>query len=295
MKFLCNRRLCSYLILVGLLCDVSAAERVEKVKFVEENCVVACLPGKGLGQYYYFVGAGYNLLPRCFAIDPNDHTFYIPEVDTLENIRLHKFDREGNFIAMLRPEGKADLVSNIAIASNGDIYMDVSRIDVEMYPTHFGHCICRFNREGKLLNMFGPKGPITKQDLEAERKAKEKHWEIPTREKYFQGGSRIFLLANHEVFIVRVRDYQKLIVDTFKFDGQSGRLLEHVKDNRNLPKEIGHRWSREWKRLEALQEAEHKQKRITGRVYSLIGPDGLFYYMSVKPERLEIRRVLFHE
>jgi len=295
MKYVCKKQVLSYLILLGLLCDVCTAKQVENIEFAEEFCVVACLPGKGPGQYYYFRKAGYDLRPRCFAIDPNDGAFYIPEVDMYNNIRLHKFDREGNFIAMIKPEGKATLVSNIAIASNGDIFMDVDRIDVEMFPTHFGNCICRFDCEGKLLNRFGPKGPITKEDLEAERKAKEQDRQIPTREKYFPGGSRIFILPNNEVFVVVRHYYWQSLNETFRFDGRSGRLIRHVEENRNLPKEIAKKKAGHLKKLEALHKAEHEQKRITGRAHSLIGPDGLFYYMSVTPQRLEIRQVLFYE
>jgi len=287
MKHVCKKRLCSYLILVGLLCNVSAAKQAKNVKFLEEICVVACLPGEGPGQYYHWLGAGYNLWPKCFAIDPNDGAPYIPEVDTHDNIRLHKFDRNGNFITLLKPEGKAHSVSDIAVSSNGDIYLYIERVP--------GNCISRYNREGKLLNRFGPKGPITKEDIEAERKAKEQYLGIPNPEKYFHGGSRIFILPNDKVFVVQIRDYEKRILDTFKFDGRSGRLLEHVKENHNLPREIAKRRVSHLKKLEALQKAEKEQKRMTGYAYSLIGPDGLFYYMSVKPERLEIRQVFFRD
>lgn len=289
MKYVSKKRLCSYLILLGLLCDVCTAKQVENIEFGEEICVVACLPGKGPGQYYHRLGAGYHLCPSHFAIDPNDGAFYIPEVDTYENIRLHKFDRNGNFITMLKPPGKAYLVSDIAVSSNGDIYLYVNRI-----PTRVrGNCIYHYNREGKLLNTFGPKGPITKKDMDAERKAKEMYLEIPHPEKYFYGDGRIFLLTNDEVFVVR--HYWQSLSETFRFDGRSGRLIRHVEENRNLPKEIAKKKAGHLKKLEALQKAEHEQKRITGRAHSLIGPDGLFYYMSVTPQRLEIRQVLFYE
>jgi len=286
------KKLCGYLVLIGLLCDVSAAKGAENIEFVKETCVVACLPGEGPGQYYYFVGAGNDLRPRCFAIDPNDGAFYIPEVNTYENIRLHKFDRNGNFITMLKLEGKAYLVSDIAVGTNGDIYLDVNRIPMRVC----GNCISRYNREGKLLNRFGPKGPITKADIGAERKAKERDLEFPHPEKYFCGDSRIFITPDDKVFAVQIRDYEKPILDTFEFDGRSGRLLEHVKENQNLPKKIAQRRVIRLKKLEALQKAEREQKRITGYShYSLIGPDGIFYYMNVKPERLEIRRVFFRD
>lgn len=291
MKYVCKKRLCIYLILLGLLCDVCTAKQVENIEFGEEISVVACLPGKGPGQYYHWLGAGYDLRPRCFAIDPNDGAFYIPEVDMHNNIRLHKFNREGNFIAMLKPEGKSYLVSDITVSSNGDIYLYVNRIPTRVH----GDCIYRYNNKGKLLNRFGPKGPITKKDMDAERKAKEQYREIPNREKYFNGGSSIFILPDDKVFVVRVRDYEKGTIDTYKFDGHSGRLLEFIIENRDLPKEIAHKKASHLKKLEALCKAEHEQKRITGRAHSLIGPDGLFYYMSVTSKRLEIRQVLFHE
>jgi len=291
---MCEARIYLYLILIGLLCSVSEAKKAQKIKFPQEDCIVAMLPGEGPGQYFHHVGAGEDLCPRCFAIDPNDGAFYIPEVDRQGNIRLHKFDRSGNFVRMLKLklEGQAYLVSGVAVGSNGDIYMCVNRLLQEAAED----CICRYNRQGKLLNMFGPKGPITKADLEAERKAKEKGREIPTREKYFWGGGDIFMLSDEQVlFIQNYFGSGGHSPDTFRFDGRSGRLLEYMKENRSLPKEIAHIRDSHLKKLEVLIKADNERKRITARVYSLIGPDGLFYYMSVEPERLEIRRVLFYK
>ena len=216
MKYVSKKRLCSYLILVGLLCNVNAAKQAENVKFLKEICVIACLPGKGPGQYIYAFGKPDFFLPICFAIDPNDGAFYIPEVDLRDNIRLHKFDRNGNFITMLRPEGKAHSVYDIAVSSNSDIYLYIERV--------LGQCISRHNHEGKLLNTFGPQGPITKKDMDAERKAMLRGEET-NREKYFFGRCRIFILPDDKVFVVKIRDYEKRILDTYKFDGRSDRLL----------------------------------------------------------------------
>lgn len=292
MKSACDSKLCRYLILAGMLCNVSAAKEAENIKFVEEACIVACLPGKGPGQYYHthWLGKGYFLWPRCFAIDPNDGAFYVPELDTRWNIRLHKFDRNGNFITMLKLEDKADFVTDIAVDSNGDIYLNVYRRIPSMIRNN---CINQYSREGKLLNRFGPKEPITKADIEEERKAKERDIEFPHPEKYFRGESCIFIMPDNKVFAVQIRDYEKGIFDTFEFDGRSGRLLEHVKGNHNLPKEIAQRRVSRLKKFEAMKKAFREQKRKWGYTYSLIGPDGIFYYMSVKPERLEIRRVFF--
>jgi hypothetical protein len=291
MKSMYDNKLCLYLLLAGLLCNVGAAEEPENIKFVEENCIVACLPGKGPGQYYHtqWLGKGFLLWPRCFAIDPTDGTFYIPEVDTRENIRLHKFDRYGNFITMLRLEDKAYNVFDMSVDTNGDIYLYIRRIVSRIH----GNCISRFDDKGKLLNRFGPKGPLTKEDIEKEKKAKKGFMEFPPPEKYFGGESDIFIMPNDKVFAVQTCDHEKGTFDTFEFDGRSGRLLEHVKENHNLPEEIEQRRVSRLKKFEVLKKAFRAQKRRWGYTFSLIGPDGIFYYMSVKPERLEICRAFF--
>jgi hypothetical protein len=129
---------------------------------LETTCIVSCRPGEGPGQYFYFVGAGYDLRPACFAVDPNTGAFYIPEVDLHDNIRVHKFDRRGKFVALLKPEGHALYVTASAVSPNGDFYLGF-----KMLGSLAGDCICRYDRQGKLLNRFGPAGPITQQDLAA--------------------------------------------------------------------------------------------------------------------------------
>ncbi len=277
------------LVLLGVLCNFNLAKQAEKVEFYKETSVVSCLPGEGPGQYYHWRGAGYNLRPRCFAIDPNAGVFYIPEVDTYDNIRLHKFDRNGKFVTMLKPEGKAYWVSDIVVSSRGDIYLHLCAPGVAEAT-----CIYRDNREGKLLNRFGPQGPITAEDLEAEKRAKKLDRENPIQGKYFSGGpSHIFLLPNDEILIVRGY-HCKTPPETFRF-AKNGQLLERVEKNENLPLEVAQKRTSHLKRVEALRKAEREQRMVTGRTHSLIGPDGHFYYMSVRPEKLEIRKVTFYE
>jgi hypothetical protein len=99
-----------------------------------------------------------NALPSY----PNTGAFYLPEVDLHDNIRVHRFDRRGKFVALLKPEGHALYVTASAVSPNGDFYLGF-----KMLGSLAGDCICRYDRQGKLLNRFGPAGPITQQDLAA--------------------------------------------------------------------------------------------------------------------------------
>jgi len=292
MKFLCNRRLCSYLILVGLLCSVSAAKQAEKVKLLEEICVVTCLPGKGPGQYIYDFKA--RLAPRCFGIDPNDGSFYIPEVDWDGNIRIHKFNRNGKFNKMLmipKPEDAYPAwITATAVTLEGDIYLAVPLIPGPAI------LICRYSNKGKLICRFGPQGSITTEDLQMVEKV-DYSYNPSVQAKFFNVPLSIFVLPKDKAFVVLAFDPTEAVYpDTFEFDGKSGGLLRKVKENANLPDKIAQYKENRLKKDDARLRMERKLgKKFPGCGYSVIGTDGHLYYMRVAPKKLEIHKVTFHE
>lgn len=262
----------------------------------EETVVVSCSPGSGPGQYVYRLGAGYDDSPMCFGIDSNDGTFYIPEVDSRpcsRAIRVHKFDANGTFIGMLKPEGRTDRVRDIVIGTHGDLYLELSK------PGIADCTICRYDRHGRLLNQFGAKGPFTQEDLGAEKKAEETGdpYCYANRDKYFRTAGRLVLIPNDELLFVRGYDVSKQAPETFRFAGRTGQLLEHVKKNANLAAAVAEKRSKYIRRHEQFlwMYREEFGQGTKAMGYSLIGPDGQFYYMSVTPERLEIRRVVFSD
>jgi len=253
----------------------------------EITTVLSALPGEEPGEYFYDRSPGHNDFPRCFGMDPNAQTLYVPEVHgSSHEIRIHKFDKDGTLLEMFKPEGKGGLVSDIAIDAQKDIYMT-------LWKPKTGKYICRYNGAGKLLCSFGPKGPITKQDLEAEKRGRQAHLRNPVADKYFVGSSRLFLLPYKQVLLVR--GYHEEAPETFTFDARTGEVLQQVKSNRNLPVDIAAKKVIWRQRLEELNKAAVEQGRQWNCGYSLVGPDGHFYYMMVTRERLQIRKVIFHE
>jgi len=272
MKYLIQRNLYYSVILLGLLCSESFPTQEAKLQFREERTVFSCMPGQGPGQYYYWRGAGYNLFPRCFAIDPNDGAFYIPEVDPANSIRVHKFDPNGMFIKMVDLKGKVEGVYSMMISSGGDIYLAVGRL------TGAGVYICRYDSDDNLLSRFGTQGPITEQELKRDAE--------PYSEKYFHAVFSLFTVVNGELWIVQPIENGRTI---HKFDSVSGRLLG---EGCKLPDELEIKMHNYHQMLEALRKAPGERRIIT---HNLIGPDGQFYYMRVKPEKLEIHKVTFQE
>jgi len=263
--------------LVTLLCNCVLAGQSGHPRFLKEETALTCFPGEGPGKYYYWVGAGFGLAPKCFGIDPNNRTFYIPEVDPYDNIRVHKFDQTGKFISMLKFEGKADVVSNVAISPDGYIYLCLG---VPGYRP--AECVAKYDREGKLVYNLGAKGVLTEKELNL-------YADEPLSRKNSLKARGIFPVGSCELFVASGYESDRTI---YRFDARTGQLLCKAD---KLPEDIERLVTIHSEKLEALRKLEHEQKRRTGRVHSVIGPEGEFYYISVGPHKLEIRKVTFHE
>ncbi len=281
MNFTKSTKLYFCLILWVLFCETNLAIALETPVLCDETCIVSTVPGEKPGQYCYRFGAGFNLVPRCFAIDPNNGTFYIPEVDTKDNIRLHKFDKTGKFINMLKLEGKANLISNAAVGLNGEIYLYCG-------VPHVGHYIIRYDENGKLLNSFGPQGTITEEDVAKVRIRSPEN--EPYRDKFFIGNFRSFSIVDGYLEVVHTNPHD--VSFFYRFHGKTGQVPNR---DAKIPGDIEEIITGREEKYKIIIKELIKQKRLCGIANPLIGSDGELYYMSVNPEKLEIRKVTFHE
>ncbi len=262
-----------------VLCSFSTAEVSIQC---QEVTVVSCQSGREPGQYYFMQGAGYNLVPRTFSIDPNNGSFYIPEADTHHRIRLHEFDSDGKFKRMIELEGKTDRIADMSVGLNGVLYLVLDKVALtDSY-------VCCYDRKGRLIKRIGPKGPITRADLDAEKEAEKMHHRNPVKDKYFQKKGRVSIIDN-KLYVVR-RDSKRN--EIYRFDGRSGQLIEKGQivpkalEDKHQVFHAKRKMLRDWLKLQGRESK-------AGLTHSLIGPDGHLYYMSVTKEKLEIRRVLF--
>lgn len=274
-------RFTSCLILTLLVGHISYGDGKNSLDVLSETVIVTSLPGDKPGQYIYWRGAGFNLCPRCFAIDPNDGTFYIPEVDTNDNIRLHKFDKTGRFIDMLKLESQAGMISNIAVDFNGDIYLECY-----ILPNIGGSCLSRIDKNGKWLNSFGPQGPITAEDINKAAILSPENESC--RGKFLRSGSEFFSIVDGCLEFIQTDSS-----DTSSFsriDGRTGKVLHKESI---IPVRIEQAITDKKVKNEVIWEKHRSQKRKEGIVCSVIDRNGEFYYMSVSPDILTIWKVNF--
>ena len=215
MKHLYKKKFHGCLILAVLLYGIAVATDTGKWRIISEKTVVTSLPGEKPGQYEYYVGSGHTLLPRCFAIDPNDGTFYIPEVHMGKKVHLHKFDKTGKFIDMLKLEGKAEHVYNIAVDLSGEIYLYCRVL-------YAGNYIIHYDKTGKLLNSFGPQGIITEKDWDKED-LNPSPGDERYRDKYFWKNFVYF--STVDGYLTTVYQEDQDVFTFYRFDGKTGQLL----------------------------------------------------------------------
>ncbi len=254
-----------------------------------ELAVVSCKPGEGPGEYVYSLGAGVDLVPVCFAIDPNSREFYIPEVDMRGNIRLHIFKSTGEFLKMLalEPGPITDRVSDIV--SNGNHIWLLNNAPCDG-PRQF---ISEYERTGRLIRVIGRDGPIPKEEIQKEKSLKF-YYENPLLEKFFKKYNRYLYYSSRNRILfgnyVVLPTGSQLLYNR-SMDIKTGMVVEQLQDGNMLAwvdmQRIG-----EFARRR-VQLSELTMKRMVSDIYSLIGPDNEFYYMSVIPEKLEIRKVVF--
>jgi len=274
-------RFTSCLILILLVGRNSYGVGKNSLDVLSETVIVTSLPGDKPGQYIYWRGAGFNLCPRCFAIDPNDGTFYIPEVDAKDNIRLHKYDKAGKFIDMLKLESQAGMITNIAVDFNGDIYLECC-----ILPNIGGSCLSRFDKYGKWLNSFGPQGPITPEDINKAAILSPEN--EPCRGKFLRSGSGSFSIVDGYLEFIQTDSSDTLSFS--RIDGRTGKVLDKESI---IPVRIEQAITDKKVKNDVIWENHHSQKRIEGIVCAVIDRNGEFYYMSVRPDILTIWKVNF--
>jgi hypothetical protein len=258
-----------------------------------ELAVVSCKPGEGPGEYVYSLGAGVDLLPVCFAIDPNSREFYIPEVDTRGNTRLHIFKSTGVFLKMLtlEPGPITDRVSDIV--SNGNHFWLLNNAPCDG-PRQF---ISEYERTGKLIRVIGQDGPIPKEEIQKEKSLKF-YYENPLLEKFFKKYNRYLYYSSQNRILfgnVVVLPTGSQLLYNRSMDILTGTVVEQLQDSNTLVdvdlQKIG-KFARRNAQLSDLM-AKRIQVGEADKGSPLIGPDNEFYYMSVMPKKLEIRKVIF--
>jgi hypothetical protein len=280
-------------LIVGLLlsCMTSIVLAQDNVKF--EDVVVLTVPhGQGLGKVIVNCSPGGRDVPTCFWIDPNG-TFYVPEINSTNkgwmDIRIHKFRPNGTPIEVINVEGIADSIWYMTTSDNGDIYLVESVIGLA--ETYIGH----YDKNGKLISRFGRNGEITKGDFN----------------KIIYGDPRKEFVRNtcFSFLPILVFGTQKDTIyaverlsppdkpNTYRFNTKAAILSEKTLENENLPQEIirhKNKFSEKLARREKLDGASE----FATRGYSIVGPDGEYYFMRTyfqAPKRVEIHKLTFEE
>jgi len=277
--------------LLAFSCTVMAADNLESEEMSEE-IIVTMSAGTGPGEYIYETGGGYLIWPRCFAIDPNDGSFYIPESDSKHNLRIHIFDSKGNFVRTLLPEGKADFVSAITIGYNGDIYM-------------YYHCgegagvrlIAHYDKNGKLLNYFGAKGPIDLEEPENMRQLWLKGIGIPDPDKYNLKISELSVTRDGKVYAIRhERELGKRKSHYRMYNGQTGKLEWRSDDENGASMSIVNSVRKRFEKIEKRHSLLFKKNvKLEGvYAYEISNFDNELYEMNAYgKEKLEIKKITF--
>jgi len=282
--------------LLVLACSCAVASAAIAGTAYEDKVVLTCNSGDAPDEFVYCLGAGLDLVPRCFAIDGNGG-FIFPWADMKDNIRISRFDKSGKFISVSQVEGKSDVLSAIAVSPDGDIFLAQELLPSSHTPYRhaLGHVLCHYDPQGKLLRRLGPDGKLTLEEwlgpdgkvvLEEPGVAEE------VRMQSFSSIDNIFCLADGDVLVQEGYGDRA----TFsRFDPRDGHLVE-----KGAPPPASVAADR--KKLEKMDKRFETARREEGKSPTgsdeTIGPDGHFYYMRVKhlstmSGRLEIHRVTF--
>lgn len=254
-----------------------------------EEVVVACRPGTAPGQYVYHFGGGYKLAPVCFAIDPNDGCFLIPQTDTKGDIRINKFSSAGVFLKMimLEPGRRVSTVYGITIGDNSDIWLIIGAPG----------CIAQYDSEGHLIRVIGSRGIITPEEIEADKKKPYIYYDDPLLDKYFRYGlSFLYKPTGDHIWLGDYHEGKKLYDRCINI--VSGKLVKRIVDPEEQPEKIKEKLKKTTTIVGRLKEYDKlKHPEIIFPAYEtskkVIGADGHLYYMYVDSKVLEIRKVIF--
>jgi len=262
-----------------------------------EDVVVLTVPhGHGLGRVVVNCNAGGCDRPTCFWIDPNG-LFYVPEIDSTnkgwKDIRIHKFRPDGTAIEVVNLEGITSFISSMRTSSNGDIFLVETVIGLaERYVGHY-------DKNGRLINRFGPNGEITKADFNDITYAKERK-ELVRRKCFTSDAPRLVGGGKKDTLYAAQNLFNEHKPNTYLFNTKSAMLLERVLKNDNLPQEVlGYRNTlAERLSLKSRIDDEDAVLRMRSAYIGIIGPDGAYYYLQNHfrpPKRMEIHRLTFEQ
>ncbi len=283
------------MLIVGLLlsCMTSIVlAQDDNIRF--EDVVVLTVPhGQGLGKVIVNCNSGGCDVPTCFWIDPNG-LFYVPEINGTNkgwrDIRIHKFRPDGTPIEVINVEGIADSIWYMTTSANGDIYL-VEEV-LGLAETYIGH----YDKNGKLINRFGRNGEITKTDF-------NKIIYGDPRKEFVRNTCFSFLpilvlgTQKDTVYAVERLSNSHHKPNTYRFNTKAAILSEKTLENDNLHQEVlshKNKYSEKLARREKLDGASE----FATRGYSIVGPDGEYYYMRTyfqAPKRVEIHKLTFEE
>lgn len=241
------------------------------------------------GEYYFsYPETGWDLRPRCFAVDPNDGSFYIPEVDSRKNIRIQKFDRYGKNRRIINIDHKTEGTTNITIDTAGNIYLNC-------IAHHNYSYVIKCDKEGKFLRMIGVAEPITDIDLE---KAKEesKMGNQPKyqvyRGKLFNGIFRKFIVNGD---MLDIDEHSENDLAFHQLNLKTGKKIKKLKGNKYPNQLLIERRNCLDKNDKYSKIARRMKRTSYGLNLGILTNDniGKEYHMVVSPEKLQIRKFKF--
>ncbi len=237
----------------------------------EDEVLLTCKRGGAPGEYIHSGDSSMTWWgPLCFALDA-EGKIYIPQYASSAGTRIHKFDPQGTLTVTLGivAEGGQHMV----VARSGDMYLVGG-------TGYYGKIINKHSSAGDFLYCLGPRGIIGSEPF-------------PSRERGYD--------AEHERYftyipLMTVTPEADLLVQEglgvspgpmfYRFNGQ-GRLLEKGRD---MPPEIATLTEKK-ERLDRILRESLRETNQKPLVYTLMAPDGDYYYMVYDDKELEIHRV----
>ncbi len=240
----------------------------------EDEIVVTCSKGMDPGKFYYFVSRqGYTEpgYPRCFGID-DQGVFYLPEVDSLTGIRVHKFKRSGKFKVMWGVKGRSDAIYGIALGPADETYL-VTKPSAEA-----GQVVNKYGPEGRFLYHLGREGVLPSQQLEESSTGQAPLFGNVTRLAVTGSGNAVVVDGEGDAATVYLFDSEGKLL------GKGNALPPEIEDT-------ARDHDAAYAQLAAAFKAEERDPPQKG--HTLLAPDSHLYYMVFDEKTLEIHRVTF--
>ncbi len=236
-----------------------------------DEVVLTCHSGGAAGEYMYTGDATEAFWgPLCFTVDGAGF-LYIPESESAAGTRVHKFDEKGNFIVTLGIYALGAEPMQMAVACEGELYLTML--------TRYRKVIYKYSSEGELRYCLGPKGSINHEELSSERPYD------PDHEGYFAYIPLLTVTSDGDLLVQEGSGPPPGPV-FYRFNSQ-GKLLEKGVE---IPAEMATLTERK-ERLDRILRESLRGTNQKPLVYTLMAPDGHYYYMVYDDKELEIHRV----